>query len=146
MTRMIRVPSGVKVVVVVVVVVAPLRHSDTALLPDLQGARLTHSPQRMFPKKQPYRNSSQRKDACTRNSYRDDLLRNIVPLCEMLYTEPQAITTVPAQRTHEAAREGFVPLCEDSLWNPRESLESPHSGLMRQPTKEEPVWNSLGTV
>ena len=60
-------------------------------------------------------------------------------LCEMLYTEPQAITTVPAQRTHEAAREGFVPLCEDSLWNPRESLESPHSGLVKQPTKEGPT-------
>ena len=36
----------------------------------------------------------------------------------------------------EAAREGIVPLCEVDMWNPKESPESPHSGLMRQPTKE----------
>ena len=51
-----------------------------------------------------------------------------------------------AQRTHEAAREGVVPLCEVSLWNPRESRETPHSGLMRQPTKEGPVSGILATV
>ena len=38
------------------------------------------------------------------------------------------------------------PLCEDSLWNPRESRETPHSGLMRQPTKEGPVSGILATV
>ena len=54
----------------------------------------------------------------------------------VLYTEPQAIITLLAQRTHEAAREGIVPLCEVDMWNPKESPESPHSGLMRQPTKE----------
>ena len=36
----------------------------------------------------------------------------------------------------EAAREGIVPLCEVAVWNPKESPVSPHSGLMRQPTKE----------
>ena len=70
----------------------------------------------------------------------------IVPLCDMLYTEPHAIITLPAQRTHEAAREGVVPLCEVNLWNPRESRETPHSGLMRQPTKEGPVSGILATV
>ena len=44
-----------------------------------------------------------------------------------------------APRTHEAAREGTVPLCEDDTWNPKDTPKSPHSGLMRQPTKEEPV-------
>ena len=75
-----------------------------------------------------------------------DKYKEILFLCARFYTEPETHNRLPAQRTHEAAREGFVPLCEDSLWNPRESLESPHSGLMRQPTKEGPVWNSLGTV
>ena len=70
----------------------------------------------------------------------------IDPLCDMLDTEPRAIITLPAQRTHEAAREGVVPLCEDGLWNPRKSLESPHSGLMRQPTKDGPVWNIKNTL
>ena len=65
----------------------------------------------------------------------------IDPLCDMLDTEPRAIITLPAQRTHEAAREGVVPLCGDSLWNPNEPLDSPHSGLMRQPTMEGPVWD-----
>ena len=41
-----------------------------------------------------------------------------------------------ARWTHEAAREGTVPLCGDDIWNPRTSLASPHSGLMKQPTKE----------
>ena len=44
-----------------------------------------------------------------------------------------------AQRTHEAAHEGTVPLCEDDTWNPKDAPGSPHSGLMRQPTKEGPV-------
>ena len=61
----------------------------------------------------------------------------------MLDTEPRAIITLPAQRTHEAAREGVVPLCGDSLWNPNEPLDSPHSGLMRQPTKEGPACDVL---
>ena len=41
-----------------------------------------------------------------------------------------------ARWTHEAAREGTVPLCGDDIWNPQTSLASPHSGLMKQPTKE----------
>ena len=45
-----------------------------------------------------------------------------------------------ARWTHEAAREGTVPLCGDDIWNPRTSLASPHSGLMKQPTKEGSVW------
>ena len=36
----------------------------------------------------------------------------------------------------EAAREGIVPLCEDDSWNPQDAPGSPHSGLIRQPTKE----------
>ena len=43
-----------------------------------------------------------------------------------------------ARWTHEAAREGTVPLCGDDIWNPQKSLASPHSGLMKQPTKEGP--------
>ena len=54
----------------------------------------------------------------------------------MLATEPHAIITLPAQRTHEAAREGVVPLCRDNLWNPQHAPGSPHSGLMRQPTTD----------
>ena len=48
-------------------------------------------------------------------------------------------TYILARWTHQAAREGTVPLCEDDIWNPKETLESPHSGLNRQPTKEWPV-------
>ena len=47
-----------------------------------------------------------------------------------------------ARWTHEAAREGTVPLCGDDIWNPQESLASPHSGLMKQPAKEGPFRNS----
>ena len=50
--------------------------------------------------------------------------------------DPKENPEVPAQWTHEAAHEGTVPLCEDDIWNPNEHPESPHSGLMRQPTKE----------
>ena len=45
-------------------------------------------------------------------------------------------TAILAQRIHEAAREGTVPLCGDDIWNPQTSFASPHSGLMKQPTKE----------
>ena len=64
MTRMIRVPSGVKVVVVVVVVVvvAPLRHSDTALLPDLQGAAKGHPCRKGTHATQSYRQLAQSTD------------------------------------------------------------------------------------
>ena len=48
-------------------------------------------------------------------------------------------TYILARWTHQAAREGTVPLCEDDIRNPTDPAMSPHSGLMRQPTKEEPV-------
>ena len=48
-------------------------------------------------------------------------------------------TYILARWTHQAAREGTVPLCEDDIRNPTDPAKSPHSGLMRQPTKEEPV-------
>ena len=51
-----------------------------------------------------------------------------------------------ARWTHEAAREGTVPLCGDDIWNPQTSLVSPHSGLMKQPAKEDPFqeWQPTG--
>ena len=66
------------------------------------------------------------------------MLEGPVPLCEG--------DTWITQQTHEAAREGTVPLCEDDLWKPEDTPQSSHSGLMRQPTKEEPVWDIPGTV
>ena len=53
--------------------------------------------------------------------------------------EPEGKTELLARRTHDAARKGTVPLCGDDIWNPKETPQSPHSGLMRQPTKEGPV-------
>ena len=50
--------------------------------------------------------------------------------------DPKENPEVPAQWTHEAAHEGTVPLCEDDIWKPTETPESPHSGLMRQPAKD----------
>ena len=50
--------------------------------------------------------------------------------------DPSGNPGVPAQWTHEAAREGTVPLCEDAKWKPAHTQESPHSGLMKQPTRE----------
>ena len=47
-----------------------------------------------------------------------------------------------ARWTHEAAREGTVPLCGDDIWNPQNSLASPYSGLMKQPAKEGPFRKS----
>ena len=51
-----------------------------------------------------------------------------------------------ARWTHEAAREGTVPLCEDAKWKPAHTQESPHSGLMKQPAKEGPFqeWQPTG--
>ena len=51
-----------------------------------------------------------------------------------------------ARWTHEAAREGTVPLCGDDIWNPQTSLVSPHSGLMKQPTKEGSVSDHRGGI
>ena len=45
-------------------------------------------------------------------------------------------TYILARWTHQAAREGTVPLCEDAKWKPADTRESPHSGLMKQPTME----------
>ena len=59
--------------------------------------------------------------------------------CPRLYTEPKTHIKLLAQRTHEAAREGIVPLRGDDIWNPEDTPESPHSGLVRQPTKEGPT-------
>ena len=60
--------------------------------------------------------------------------------------DPSGNPEVPAQWTHEAAREGTVPLCGDDIWNPQKSLASPHSGLMKQPAKEGPFqeWQPTG--
>ena len=103
----------------------------------LQGARLPHSPQKaMFEgtvlrwKESPESVFNCGERPITKG-YRSSVRR--------LYTEPKAHIQLLAQRTHEAAREGTVPLCEDDIWNPKDTPESPHSGLMRQPTKEEPV-------
>ena len=68
-------------------------------------------------------------------------------LCaRIVYGYFEADITLLAQRIHEAAREGTVPLCGDDIWNPRESPEYPHSGLIRQPTTEGPVSGILDTV
>ena len=66
-----------------------------------------------------------------RRFFEEDYSQGPVPLCEG--------DTWITQQTHEAAREGTVPLCEDDLWKPKDTPQSSHSGLMRQPTKEEPV-------
>jgi len=69
----------------------------------------------------------------TRLVRRNAHLKGPVPLWEtniwFLYR------TLP-QRTHEAARESIVPLCEDGVWKPTALLKSSHRGLMRQPTKD----------
>ena len=50
-----------------------------------------------------------------------DSYKGILFLCARLYTEPKTHIRLLAQRTHEAAREGTVPLCEDDIWNPKET-------------------------
>ena len=59
--------------------------------------------------------------------------------------ESQQNTDILAQGSHEAAREGSVPLCEDDTWNPKET-EFFAQGFMRQPTKERPVSKVLGAI
>ena len=44
-----------------------------------------------------------------------DKYKEILFLCARFYTEPETHNRLPAQRTHEAAREGFVPLCGDHI-------------------------------
>ena len=62
--------------------------------------------------------------------------KEILFLCARQCTDIRLL----AQRTHKAAREGTVPLCEGDLWNPRESPQVPaqwtheaaHEGRFRQ--------------
>ena len=44
-----------------------------------------------------------------------DRYKGILFLCARVYTEPEAHIRLIAQRTHEAAHDGFVPLCRDDI-------------------------------
>ena len=46
------------------------------------------------------------------------ILRELFHCAKMTHGTQQN-TDILAQRTHEAAREGIVPLCEDDIWNPK---------------------------
>ena len=105
---------------------------------DLQGARGPHSPQREFfaiaflSSDNPHKVRRSLKHRCLVTSH---VCVGSPFLCNLFHR---------AQRTHEAAREGNVPLCGDNIWNPQHPPWSPHSGLMRQPTKEGPACDVLG--
>ena len=40
----------------------------------------------------------------------------------------------------QTLEKGAVPLCEDDIWKPKETQLSSHSGFMRQPAREGPVF------
>ena len=75
-----------------------------------------------------------------------DRYKGILFLCARFYTEPETHKRLLAQRTHEAAREGTVPLCEEDLWKPKNTPESPHSGPKRQPAMKGPVSGILASA
>ena len=72
------------------------------------------------------------------------ILRELFHCAKMIHGTQQN-TDILAQGTHEAAREGIVPLCEDDTWNPKET-EFFAQGFMRQPTKEGPVSKVLKAI
>jgi len=99
----------------------------------LQGARLPHSLLRDTSSFLVDADSSQcRKD--TYNSLGKVFMRGTVPPCqEHICSLHNGLMRQPAT---------VVPLYGDDIWNPRNSLVSPYSGLMKQPTKEGPFRNS----
>ena len=99
----------------------------------LQGARLPHSLLRDTSSFLVDADSSQcRKD--TYNSQGKVFMRGTVPPCQ------EHICSLHGGLMRQPAT--VVPLYGDDIWNPRNSLVSPYSGLMKQPTKEGPFRNS----